>query len=77
MFIIIYSKSVDLKVVGNNGPEKLVFDKESGKFIVTVTMTPEEYGCFAHEKPIADFNSVVYDKQLELFVVPIYMSPAE
>ena len=55
----------------------LVFDKNTGQFIVTVSITPEVYGKIAGEGVIADLDSLVFDKEIGLFVVKVYMSPEE
>ena len=61
----------------NNIDKDLVFDKDTSNFIVTVRMTPEEYGRMAHEQVIVDLNKMVFDKENGQFVGPVFMSPEE
>ena len=53
------------------------FDKKTGNFIVTIRMSPEQYGRFAQEETIPDLDSLVFEKETGQFVVPVYMSPEE
>ena len=40
----------------------LVFDKNSGNFIVTIRMSPEQHGRYAQEEVIPDLESLVFEK---------------
>ena len=55
--------------------EKVDFDKERGKFIVPVDLTPEEYGILAQEDMIAEIKSLEFEKGR--CTVPVFMSPQE
>ena len=55
----------------------VIFDKATGKFIVSVTLTPDQYGRCAQEGSIPDIDTVVFDKTNAKFNVPVYMSPDE
>lgn len=61
----------------NNPDKNLVFDKQTGMFIVKVVVTPEEYGLLAHKQVIADVKGLVFDKENGHFLVPVYMTPEE
>ena len=64
---------------GSKGSNSLVFDKETGNFIVTVRLKPEEYGRLVQEQviAIADIDSLVFKKETGEFEVPVFMSPEE
>ena len=53
------------------------YDKDSGNFIVTVQLTPEQYTRSAQEQTIANINNVDFDQQSGKFCIAIYMTPDE
>ena len=57
--------------------QNIVFDKISGKFIVMVKLTPEQYTRCAQDQMIADIDNVGFDNKSGIFTVPVLMSPAE
>ena len=53
------------------------YDTKSGLFIVTVHIPADKYGIFAQHKIIADIEKVIYERHMEAFKVPVYMTPEE
>ena len=69
--------STDDSVVQKTSQQTIDFDQETGKFIVTLQLTAEEYGRCALHQMIAKVGRIKFNEDSGIFRVPVYMSPEQ